>query len=454
MYYHNMHISEETILAKVLPKNEDYFYEKTEVTEVAPSPTPITYSLLLSFYLQNGPIQKVYKKYNVTYVPNNFFVQIGNELYVDKEKELQTLLPSYSYFGKKELLPHFSRVKGSLISIKNLFFLRIITRKDIKNIKKIATHILYEPFSYSFSIQENTENFLKDYQIVFEINVLTSKKVKELEKFLSENEIKIPITNLLVLEKSELSKEISSYIKEKTKDWMGNSLEVSDISSFIPLSFMDIRKEPEDIILKNLSKEKQTQFQELIDTVKQLIELRYIGSLITLKNINMLRRCMLALAEKNKFKEKEHIYFARIDEIFYEKVLERVCEKRKEAYEELLSFHFPKTVSNKIQKNNLQSKGVSKGRVRGILITKESLEKKAGNIILYNPILSPDLVKYFGKIKGIVSEQGSLLSHAAIVAREMHIPVIVNADIEKLGIKMGDTVEINGETGFITRVMT
>lgn len=450
-----MNLTEESILKTVLPKTGNYFFEKTEVTEVVSQPTPITYSLLIMIYAQKGPIQHVYSKYNITYLPDNFFVRIGDELYVDKEKELKTLLPSYSYFGQKDVHPHLSTLKGSGVVIKNLFFLSRIGYKDLERLKTNVRSTLQVSSAHILSVQESVEVFLKDYQIVFEINTVTSKKVKELEKFLAENKIEISVTDFLHLEKTELSPKIELYIKENTETWLGNSLEIADVSPFYPVSFTNARKEQEkdNIVEKYFPKNKQDQLKQLAFDVRQLIELRYIGSLIVIKNINLLRKGLLSVARENKFQQLDHIFFATLEEVLKKNISESVCKKRKLEYERLLPLHFPKILSNKMPKNTLVSKGVSKGKGKGILIEIENIGEILGDVILYTSVLSPDLVQYFKKIKGIVSEQGGVLSHAAIIARDMHIPVVVQVNLENIGIKIGDTVEIDGEKGTVVQTI-
>jgi phosphoenolpyruvate synthase/pyruvate phosphate dikinase len=48
-----------------LPTDKKYFYQKTEISEIAPRPTPLTFSLLEKIYGDNGPVAHVYKKYGI-----------------------------------------------------------------------------------------------------------------------------------------------------------------------------------------------------------------------------------------------------------------------------------------------------------------------------------------------------------------------------------------------------
>jgi phosphohistidine swiveling domain-containing protein len=51
----------------------------------------------------------------------------------------------------------------------------------------------------------------------------------------------------------------------------------------------------------------------------------------------------------------------------------------------------------------------------------------------------------YSKAAAVVSETGSAMAHAAIIAREMTIPCIVEADIS--GIKEGQRIQVDGLSG-------
>ncbi len=98
-------------------------------------------------------------------------------------------------------------------------------------------------------------------------------------------------------------------------------------------------------------------------------------------------------------------------------------------------------------------KGVSAGSAEGILTIREDLGTHQETAqILYTETLTPDLVQYFGEIKGIVSSHGGVLSHLAILAREQHIPVVTNVDLMKEGIRIGERVRIDGDKGEVHSV--
>ena len=62
----------------------------------------------------------------------------------------------------------------------------------------------------------------------------------------------------------------------------------------------------------------------------------------------------------------------------------------------------------------------------------------------------PGWVFLLATAKGIISEKGSLLSHTAIISRELGIPSIVGVANLLNTVKSGDIIEMDGTTGNIT----
>ncbi len=58
----------------------------------------------------------------------------------------------------------------------------------------------------------------------------------------------------------------------------------------------------------------------------------------------------------------------------------------------------------------------------------------------------------FPLLKGLIVEKGSLLSHSAIISREMNIPAIVGVLGATSVLKTGDLVQFDGSTGIIKKL--
>ncbi|MES3031053.1 MAG: PEP/pyruvate-binding domain-containing protein [Patescibacteria group bacterium] len=87
------------------------------------------------------------------------------------------------------------------------------------------------------------------------------------------------------------------------------------------------------------------------------------------------------------------------------------------SWEELLT-------PQKIAEGDIEGQILSYGFAQGILGTKEMLDRDEKVDILISPTIDPSLVEYFSRIKGVVTETGGELSHAAILAREYGIPML------------------------------
>ena len=61
----------------------------------------------------------------------------------------------------------------------------------------------------------------------------------------------------------------------------------------------------------------------------------------------------------------------------------------------------------------------------------------------------PGWVFLLASAKGVISEKGSLLSHTAIISRELNIPSVVGVDRLTETVKTGDLIRMDGGTGKI-----
>ena len=104
--------------------------------------------------------------------------------------------------------------------------------------------------------------------------------------------------------------------------------------------------------------------------------------------------------------------------------------------------------------NELRGIPCSNGRVRGkaLVITKIKDVKDVKDKILVTKMTDPGWVFLLATAKGIISEKGSLLSHTAIISRELKIPSIVGVNNLLNTIKSGDIIEMDGTTGIINIV--
>jgi phosphohistidine swiveling domain-containing protein len=92
----------------------------------------------------------------------------------------------------------------------------------------------------------------------------------------------------------------------------------------------------------------------------------------------------------------------------------------------------------------------SSGKVKAECLVLPSQENISGKIIVLKS--SKDLLLLIRqKPAGIILEEGNLLSHASILAREAKIPAIVKVKDATLILKSGDVIEIDASIGTIKK---
>jgi pyruvate,water dikinase len=96
------------------------------------------------------------------------------------------------------------------------------------------------------------------------------------------------------------------------------------------------------------------------------------------------------------------------------------------------------------------SPGVVRGPVR-IVRDPRDAEIRQGEILVAQRT-DPGWVMIFPLVTGMIMERGSLLSHSAIVARELGIPAVVGVEDACSWLEDGDWVELDGASGTIRRL--
>jgi phosphohistidine swiveling domain-containing protein len=431
-------------LDEVLPKNQKFFYEKTEISEIAPRPTTITYSILQEVYKQGGPIDKVYLKYGMSYKEQDFLTVVGNELYVNREHEIKTLLPSYSYLANAELKPKLHTLNGIFRTLKNIIKINSLKTNGNFLFQEVKEKLEYDiPSDEDFKTALN--RFLNVYSLIFEINLLAEKVLKRFHFAVGKSGDDEAL--LLSLPNEEILGNI-----DLRDDLLGNSLEINDTTPFSSTVGNPSNQTAKEVF-QRLSSWKQLQLGPLIRNAQDFNRLREYGRWLTVKNISNVRKRLLSIAEIQNFENPKNIYFCTVTQIQSNQLDEQIARDRKQKYQTFSKFNLPNVLTNILglsSKNQLT--GVSPGIAKGALVELSKIQSIREPVILYTKILSPDLVQYFPKVKGILSEKGGILSHLAIMAREHHIPVIVNFNLMQSTIKLGDQVLLNAHNGTVESI--
>ncbi len=401
--------------------DQKYIFEKTEISEIAPRPTPITLEILHRIYDENGPVQNVYRQYGITYTPYNFLEIIGNELFVNRELEIATLLPSYSYLVNPDYKPKFAHLRGAWRTLVNMLQLQRITIQDPPKLleKLINAFRNFVPSTASI------DGFMRDYEIIFEINLLAQKALNKLQ-FAMQKEPISPAAALTLKLDNEVSLSLPDGIID-LQSLQGNALEILDTTEFVAMNiaFPEAHVSPDvQAWYEKIPSWKKSYLAPIIETAKAYSALREYGRWLTVVHISGIR--------KNTSPEILHEW------------------KGKEGYLTFNAYDLPARLTDRYVAETRELQGVSAGTATGVLVDREGLraiKDPKKDLILYTKILSPDLTEHFSSIRGILSEDGGLLSHLAIMAREYGIPVIINVDLSQVDLKFGDMVVMDGSTG-------
>lgn len=115
------------------------------------------------------------------------------------------------------------------------------------------------------------------------------------------------------------------------------------------------------------------------------------------------------------------------------------------------------TVDTKIDKNikelvgQTAQPGYAKGKVKIIFRAKDMAKMNKGDILV-SVATDPDVVPAMKKAGAIVTEQGGITSHAAIVSRELGVPCIIGTKNATRIFKDGDLVEVDANKGIVRKL--
>jgi pyruvate,water dikinase len=94
------------------------------------------------------------------------------------------------------------------------------------------------------------------------------------------------------------------------------------------------------------------------------------------------------------------------------------------------------------------SPGVASGPVR--IVTKlDQLDKVGEGDIIITEMTTPDMVPAMKRAAGIITDEGGMTSHAAIVSRELGVPAVVGSGGATSQLSDGQVITIDGEKGTV-----
>ncbi len=224
--------------------------------------------------------------------------------------------------------------------------------------------------------------------------------------------------------------------------------------------------------IKNLKTYKKLAIEKEWTLLKEMLELREAWKMIILKPYAVIRSLAQEIAKREDL--GEGIFWHDCNEIFQRNFNTERANQRKMKANILKSISLPPVISlsklknivngdtsderNSEQEEGLKSiigtplsPGIAFGEVR-IVIDPDNIDTALWpeNVILVAESTDPGWTGIFLKSKGVIVEKGGVLSHCAIVAREMNLPAISEIKQCHLRFKDGDKIWIDGNNGRIT----
>lgn len=102
-------------------------------------------------------------------------------------------------------------------------------------------------------------------------------------------------------------------------------------------------------------------------------------------------------------------------------------------------------------KGEIAYPGESTGRVKKIASLAQINKVKKGDVLVASMTL-PDYLPALKKVSALVTDEGGIACHAAIVARELKIPCIIGTKIATQVFKDGDQVEVDAVKGIVRKL--
>lgn len=99
--------------------------------------------------------------------------------------------------------------------------------------------------------------------------------------------------------------------------------------------------------------------------------------------------------------------------------------------------------------------GIARGKVKVIPLSMnpaEYLSKMEKGDVLVSDTTGPEMMVAIEKAVAIVTDEGGMMSHAAIISREFNIPCVVGTTYATEVFKDGDLVEVNANNGIVRKI--
>ncbi len=199
--------------------------------------------------------------------------------------------------------------------------------------------------------------------------------------------------------------------------------------------FQDLRKKSNVIanywimeFLKAVARKYKINFSLLTSLILlEVVELLKTGK-INVKKLQERKKGMINFT----FQNKEYVLTGK-DFAIAARKLDKITEKK----------------NSSILKGITANQGTVVGTARVVInIAKNGKKIKKGDILVTS-MTRPEFAPYLKIVKGIITNEGGITSHAAVISRELDIPCIIATKNATSVLKDGDLVEVDADKGIV-----
>lgn len=420
-----------------------------------------------------------------------------NEVKVKKLTKIKVMINYVSELFK--VTKNMEKLNKEFINISNLFKHKynedLSTREILKLYSTVEKKLLNNwditlvndmyAFIYTGLLKKHLKKKYKE-----DYNNITNSHISGISNIESLKPIK-ELVRISLLEKDLSNEEFLLLKKEYIELYGDRSLEELKLESktfrsnpeILDLKIKEYQKDLDKLnaVYNNLNTEKRQSIKEdfitrfYLKRVTTGISNREISRLNRSRVYGMVRSMFLTignnLANDKIIKEQRDIFYLTLDEIkninketnYIEKI--KLRKEKYKAYEKLPQYsrlifmdkEFDKVLNNISLNKDIYDEDIlygtpcSFGIVEGEVLVVDDITKikDVKDKILVTKMTDPGWVFLLATAKGVISEKGSLLSHTAIISRELKIPSIVGVDKLTKKLNTGDLVKMNANAGII-----
>lgn len=428
----------------------------------------------IDFELKNNPVINSEESYLDTSEENKLISLLKDKskdivFLEDHAKQCHTRIQNIKKYSDNFNLDLLDSEKGNLVR----------KFKEFQEIYKMNMPFIYTIYFLTDIIEKRVREMLINLSLLPETysEVLAQLAIPEKVDFVREEEDRLKV----IVNQSYDNKEdflLNLRRHQKKYSWMniysftGNPYQLSyyeQRAQRIKHSDKQENTEPPELSLNNDQK-------RLVSILKDYTYLRTMRYDIFNYSYNRLISLLNSIAQNIKLKSTDDLVFLSPSEI--ENSILQGCSvidlleinQRKQGFSILLvdgDFHISsgkdntelQNFFNKFKKKDINSdinqisgqigfQGLFKGKVKVVLNNSDFLDLGEGDIIV-SRMIPLDAIDKVRKSGAIIADLGGVLSHAAVIARELKKPCIIGTKIATQVLKDGDMVEVDADNGVV-----